>query len=269
MQAGKKMRCLKLCCGCFKAGQLCLPAINAEEPFKQATFHSANIVSFALQAADVLSCRAGKKTRCNCKKTQCLKLYCECFKAGQLCIDCSCQGCVNTPNNTCGSVAAAAANHGSNGPDAQQSICTWGTVRSLHKFGLAQDVMQHEHLLCALLLVLIPGATRALHSVWGMPILRYEQVFALSCIQTVQTTASYAGRRSLSGEQLSRSEIHGCAFACVQAMRCSKVASAARLLLHALLHGAMSSVMALAAPACSSSGASSLRHGVCRTVGHS
>ncbi|XP_021277538.1 protein tesmin/TSO1-like CXC 4 [Herrania umbratica] len=36
--------------------------------------------------------------RCNCKKTKCLKLYCDCFAAGIYCADpCSCQGCFNRP----------------------------------------------------------------------------------------------------------------------------------------------------------------------------
>ncbi|OIW09275.1 hypothetical protein TanjilG_01246 [Lupinus angustifolius] len=34
--------------------------------------------------------------RCNCKKSKCLKLYCDCFAAGIYCSDpCSCQGCLN------------------------------------------------------------------------------------------------------------------------------------------------------------------------------
>ncbi|KAG8375458.1 hypothetical protein BUALT_Bualt10G0102000 [Buddleja alternifolia] len=36
--------------------------------------------------------------RCNCKKSKCLKLYCDCFAAGIYCADtCSCQGCYNRP----------------------------------------------------------------------------------------------------------------------------------------------------------------------------
>ncbi|KAK8695275.1 hypothetical protein V6N13_000441 [Hibiscus sabdariffa] len=36
--------------------------------------------------------------RCNCKKTKCLKLYCDCFAAGIYCAEpCSCQGCFNRP----------------------------------------------------------------------------------------------------------------------------------------------------------------------------
>ncbi|KAM3711469.1 hypothetical protein ACJW31_01G110500 [Castanea mollissima] len=36
--------------------------------------------------------------RCNCKKTKCLKLYCDCFAAGIYCAEpCACQGCFNKP----------------------------------------------------------------------------------------------------------------------------------------------------------------------------
>ncbi|KAG0448078.1 hypothetical protein HPP92_028014 [Vanilla planifolia] len=38
--------------------------------------------------------------RCHCKKSKCLKLYCECFAAGVYCVEpCSCQGCLNKPNH--------------------------------------------------------------------------------------------------------------------------------------------------------------------------
>ncbi|CAA6671740.1 unnamed protein product [Spirodela intermedia] len=37
--------------------------------------------------------------RCNCKKSKCLKLYCDCFAAGMYCTDtCACQGCLNRPD---------------------------------------------------------------------------------------------------------------------------------------------------------------------------
>lgn len=38
-----------------------------------------------------------KKTKvCNCKRTKCLKLYCDCFASGELCgPDCNCFGCHN------------------------------------------------------------------------------------------------------------------------------------------------------------------------------
>ncbi|BDA51406.1 probable protein tesmin/TSO1-like CXC 3 at N-terminal half [Coccomyxa sp. Obi] len=38
--------------------------------------------------------------RCNCKKSRCLKLYCDCFAAGQYCKHaCSCQSCLNNADN--------------------------------------------------------------------------------------------------------------------------------------------------------------------------
>jgi hypothetical protein len=33
---------------------------------------------------------------CNCKKSKCLKLYCECFASGQYCTGCKCNECHNT-----------------------------------------------------------------------------------------------------------------------------------------------------------------------------
>ena len=41
----------------------------------------------------------GGSKKCNCKKSKCLKLYCECFAAGVFCDDCNCQNCCNTPGD--------------------------------------------------------------------------------------------------------------------------------------------------------------------------
>ncbi|EAS05277.2 tesmin TSO1-like CXC domain protein (macronuclear) [Tetrahymena thermophila SB210] len=38
-----------------------------------------------------------RKICCNCKRTKCLKLYCECFAASRMCEGCTCQGCFNKP----------------------------------------------------------------------------------------------------------------------------------------------------------------------------
>ncbi|KAG8075686.1 hypothetical protein GUJ93_ZPchr0006g44363 [Zizania palustris] len=40
-----------------------------------------------------------KKKHCNCKNSQCLKLYCECFAAGLYCDGCNCKQCGNKVEN--------------------------------------------------------------------------------------------------------------------------------------------------------------------------
>lgn len=40
-----------------------------------------------------------KKNSCNCKKSKCSKLYCECFINGEYCYNCNCLDCSNTPDN--------------------------------------------------------------------------------------------------------------------------------------------------------------------------
>ena len=35
---------------------------------------------------------------CSCKKSHCLKMYCECFKFGKLCYNCTCPECLNRQN---------------------------------------------------------------------------------------------------------------------------------------------------------------------------
>lgn len=40
-----------------------------------------------------------KKKCCSCKKSKCLKLYCECFANGTFCQGCNCYSCYNTKEN--------------------------------------------------------------------------------------------------------------------------------------------------------------------------
>lgn len=41
-----------------------------------------------------------RKMCCNCKKSHCLKLYCECFTNKLYCQGCNCTNCLNTPANS-------------------------------------------------------------------------------------------------------------------------------------------------------------------------
>eukprot|EP00656_Telonema_subtile_P016628 TRINITY_DN187_c0_g1_i2.p1 TRINITY_DN187_c0_g1~~TRINITY_DN187_c0_g1_i2.p1 ORF type:complete len:452 (-),score=87.22 TRINITY_DN187_c0_g1_i2:656-2011(-) len=40
---------------------------------------------------------SGASKKCHCKRSKCLKLYCECFAANVLCDGCKCNDCENTP----------------------------------------------------------------------------------------------------------------------------------------------------------------------------
>jgi hypothetical protein len=38
---------------------------------------------------------SGKRVQCNCRKSKCLKLYCDCFRLNLTCEGCNCVGCHN------------------------------------------------------------------------------------------------------------------------------------------------------------------------------
>lgn len=46
-------------------------------------------------APQTVSSMANSRKPCNCTKSHCLKLYCECFAQGQLCQNCNCNHCMN------------------------------------------------------------------------------------------------------------------------------------------------------------------------------
>ena len=45
------------------------------------------------------SAQAAPTQPCNCKKSKCLKLYCECFASGNYCNDCNCNNCSNNQDS--------------------------------------------------------------------------------------------------------------------------------------------------------------------------
>ncbi|MCA6492051.1 MAG: TCR domain-containing protein [Chitinophagaceae bacterium] len=40
-----------------------------------------------------------RKISCNCKNSQCIKLYCDCFRNQTFCQDCNCENCLNKTDN--------------------------------------------------------------------------------------------------------------------------------------------------------------------------
>ncbi|OMO85620.1 hypothetical protein COLO4_21540 [Corchorus olitorius] len=116
----KKSKCLKLYCECFAAGVYCIEPCSCQDCFNKpihedtvlATrkqIESRNPLAFApkvIRSADSIPevgddssktpASARHKRGCNCKKSSCLKKYCECYQGGVGCsINCRCEGCKN------------------------------------------------------------------------------------------------------------------------------------------------------------------------------
>ena len=104
----KKSRCLKLYCDCFAAGRFC------EESCKCVDCH--NDQAHARDRDDAIKATLEKNPKafrakvnakakthqngCHCKKSKCLKKYCECFEAGITCgAKYKCADCENYPGS--------------------------------------------------------------------------------------------------------------------------------------------------------------------------
>jgi protein lin-54 len=100
----KRSQCLKLYCDCFSMGGFCdascscVSCCNTEADLVTVQHARKIILSkdpLAFHAK--VTAMAGHKRGCKCKRSKCLKKYCECFNAGAKCNPeiCQCEGCKN------------------------------------------------------------------------------------------------------------------------------------------------------------------------------
>lgn len=97
-------KCLKLYCACFAAGKPCdgcncQGCLNVEGGAQR----DAAVKATLARDPDAFASRKTKGRACACKRSRCLKRYCECFEAGQFCAaDCVCLDCENTEQGAVG-----------------------------------------------------------------------------------------------------------------------------------------------------------------------
>lgn len=107
-----RSQCIKLYCDCFQSGRFCSSECSCKSCKNKASENGPtglrtraiqNILArnpFAFRKdKDILEKLNNRAPgiNCRCVRSQCLKLYCDCFQAGQICGDnCLCVKCMNT-----------------------------------------------------------------------------------------------------------------------------------------------------------------------------
>lgn len=105
-----RSNCIKLYCDCFKAGRRCsseCSCSNCKNTAAESGFDGERTRAIKnILARNPRAFTGGKKEMaprnpgdlvCNCVKSRCLKLYCDCFHKGKLCTEaCLCVSCLNT-----------------------------------------------------------------------------------------------------------------------------------------------------------------------------
>ena len=81
-------------CECFASGKQCGEDCACANCKNTVGFEEV-ILTAKSGAKEGRNCSLAEK-RCNCKKSHCLKRYCECYNAGVGCSEgCKCEGCEN------------------------------------------------------------------------------------------------------------------------------------------------------------------------------